>query len=403
MTYTTTVGRFEELTKKINKVFKKIDKFNPNVVHKFKEIKRYVKSIPVYAIVQNGAYAEKKFVQDTFVEVVDFELTIEEKVVAEVGAKVVAVLENVEQGKNFVYVVNKDNEDLYNHYANATLRCDHCKTNHNRKKVAIVERTNGEEIMVGLSCLKDYFGYDEDQVVSGFRQVEELVEDYTRSYIEEKEFNSCTRYTETAKYLAKCVAEIKANGYKNGYADKPTKFAAMKRTTVTEEDEVTAQKVIELFNNYNAEVDFDQNIKTAVTSEFCKVADGFVAYAYVAYLKVLEKESFRRKKEEAKEAEKAGSNYVGNVGDKVTLTVKVTHAGGYTTDFGYTNIWKFTDKDGNVFIWKTQNDIEGMWDYTDDKYRNGKEYKVTGKIKEHSEYNGTKQTILTRCKVCGAA
>lgn len=46
------------------------------------------------------------------------------------------------------------------------------------------------------------------------------------------------------------------------------------------------------------------------------------------------------------------------------------------------------DKNGNVLVWKT-----GYQDMEEGKF-----YTVTGTIKEHNEYSGEKQTVLTRCK-----
>jgi len=46
-------------------------------------------------------------------------------------------------------------------------------------------------------------------------------------------------------------------------------------------------------------------------------------------------------------------------------------------------------------VWKTSStDIE--------RSDVGKSYKVTRIVKEHAEYKGAKQTILTRCKVVSA-
>jgi hypothetical protein len=67
-------------------------------------------------------------------------------------------------------------------------------------------------------------------------------------------------------------------------------------------------------------------------------------------------------------------------------------------------IYKFTDADGNVFVWKTTGSVGE--DRTDNigrdyfyKPENGESVKVSGTIKEHNEYRGEKQTVLTRCKV----
>lgn len=65
----------------------------------------------------------------------------------------------------------------------------------------------------------------------------------------------------------------------------------------------------------------------------------------------------------------------------------------YETHFTYYGelnfIYKFKDQNDNTIIWKTSNkDLE-----------EGKTYRIKGTIKEHSEYDGDKQTVLTRCKI----
>ena len=88
------------------------------------------------------------------------------------------------------------------------------------------------------------------------------------------------------------------------------------------------------------------------------------------------------------------SQYIGEVGDKVKMTLKYTGYHSYTTHYtwyGETHyILKFVDGDENVVIWNTSSyqDIE-----------ENKTYTVTGTIKEHSEYKGTKQTVLNRCRI----
>jgi hypothetical protein len=100
---------------------------------------------------------------------------------------------------------------------------------------------------------------------------------------------------------------------------------------------------------------------------------------------------------EAKQAEhapKTVSEYVGNIGDTITATVTLAAIHKYKTHFTYygeTNyIYKFTDESGNTLVWKT-----ATWQ----EIREGETYTLKGKIKEHSEYNGDKQTVLTRCKI----
>ncbi len=91
---------------------------------------------------------------------------------------------------------------------------------------------------------------------------------------------------------------------------------------------------------------------------------------------------------EAKHPSKV-SDHVGQVGDKVDLDVKYVRTGCYSTQFGTTYVHTFEDSDGNEFVWKTSS-CSGF-----DSYK----LHIKATIKDHDEYNGVKQTILTRCKV----
>lgn len=90
------------------------------------------------------------------------------------------------------------------------------------------------------------------------------------------------------------------------------------------------------------------------------------------------------------------SQYIGNEGEKITVNAVYLRTSSYDSNFGY-GYWTETTryihqfKAGNdILIWNTDRCIEA--DY-------GEVLKITGKIKQHSEYKGTKQTVLTRCKI----
>lgn len=119
----------------------------------------------------------------------------------------------------------------------------------------------------------------------------------------------------------------------------------------------------------------------------------------------------KRKAEEAEreariKAEKAISQYVGNVGDKLNIEVtyvgsahfKVKSFSGYGEDTMY--VHNFKDADGNKLIWKTSRSL-GVWLDNGDwvHWENGQACTLKGAIKEHKEYKDEKQTVLTRCKV----
>lgn len=105
----------------------------------------------------------------------------------------------------------------------------------------------------------------------------------------------------------------------------------------------------------------------------------------------------KRMAEEAKIREqKAVSQHLGNVGDKLTAkavyinmaSYEVRSFRGYGTDTIHIHIFK--DSDGNVLIWKTTAFVDAEY---------GDEVEITGRVKEHSVYREEKQTVLTRCRI----
>lgn len=96
--------------------------------------------------------------------------------------------------------------------------------------------------------------------------------------------------------------------------------------------------------------------------------------------------------------------YLGNVGDKITATVTLKGIYEYETRFAYTTtthyIYNMQDADGNVIVWKTTT-IMGIETGDSDYWysiKRGDVIEITGRVKEHSEYKGTEQTVIQRAK-----
>ena len=88
--------------------------------------------------------------------------------------------------------------------------------------------------------------------------------------------------------------------------------------------------------------------------------------------------------------------YIGKVGQRLSVTATLTRAIPYDASFSYQRrimgyIYIFETADGNTLVWKTTSALLDT----------GKEYDIVGTVKEHSEYNKVRQTVLTRCKIKG--
>jgi hypothetical protein len=93
----------------------------------------------------------------------------------------------------------------------------------------------------------------------------------------------------------------------------------------------------------------------------------------------------------AKESARAlvNSQHIGTIGKRETFTLKVNQlifSDGY---YGLTIIHLMEDKDGNVFKWFSSGP----------ELDEGEFLTVKATVKDHSEYQGTRETVLTRVKV----
>lgn len=98
------------------------------------------------------------------------------------------------------------------------------------------------------------------------------------------------------------------------------------------------------------------------------------------------------------EVKNKGIGFVGTIGEKIMIDlildkclVFYNNYSYYCNDCSYKYI--FHDVDGNVFIWSTSKELDDCADYGNCIIT------VKGKIKEHREYKGLPQTILTRCEI----
>ena len=100
--------------------------------------------------------------------------------------------------------------------------------------------------------------------------------------------------------------------------------------------------------------------------------------------------------------------YYGEIGSRYTLNLTLKKEYTFMSYFTYrgeeNHLYTFEDTEGNVFVWKTTAIIgmdikrpDGHYDF-DGLYK-GDTAVIKATVKDHREYKGTEQTVLTRCKV----
>lgn len=119
---------------------------------------------------------------------------------------------------------------------------------------------------------------------------------------------------------------------------------------------------------------------------------------------LIENARYDRRKAEA-EANKA-STWQGSLDDKIVVEVTLMKSYEYETDYGLKCLHFMKDDDGNVYKWSTGKGLGWYEDKNEsDTYHqveDGERFTIKGTVKEHTIYNGIKQTVLTRCRVSKA-
>ena len=91
------------------------------------------------------------------------------------------------------------------------------------------------------------------------------------------------------------------------------------------------------------------------------------------------------------EEEEVPSEWIGEVGDRLKeLPVTLVGVYGFNGRYGYSQIIKFKDENGNILTWFTAVNIT---------VEVGAKCLLSGTIKKHDQYKDQKTTIVTRCKL----
>lgn len=396
MTYKCLKSDFEELTKKINRITKKLNK--NNLKWHFEKLGESVEETCIIDYTNYDNIPKSQFIPTTkkiIVDVISYDFEMESLKLGEYTP--IAVLEHnaiIGQKENIIHKIIEGVEIPAKYRATKSI-CEHCNSNRMRNKTVLLQDAQGNIKQVGTTCIKEYTGIDGNDIIEAYKDIQNIIINNNYLYVDNEQLYKYPKYANTIDYLSNCIELIKTKGYNKNDTkiDAWNNIVIDQYVTKNEEYKELAKQIIEYFMAHNFENDFMHNIKIYLSNDYTKQS-GFVAYAYIAYEKEIEYQNRQKK-------ENAISEYVGGIGQKIQteLTLKNIHF--YETSYnGYDttiqNIFIFEDKDGNIYKWNTSN---GLNDKKGNSINKGDKLTLKGTIKEHTEYNGQKQTVLTRCKV----
>lgn len=372
-TYTVTTFQFSLVEKKVKSVNKRLARHG------------HAERLSITEVATRIATRKDKSGRKTKYEAVDFTLT--GACTVNGGWNFIAVIDHDPAG-NLIMGAGEDVDAVTLQHAAPT--CDHCNHNRRRKTTVIVER-DGERKRVGSTCLNAYLDCPAAITIARFiRNLDQTVSDINDDFWSE----NWTPSGWAPLDVLSAAALASENGKKYDL-DAMKKTIAMelnnrlvdqygKHIRPTEENIAFAQDVLDW-----AEAEFENptssyavNVKSMIDREYV-TAKGFGIMASLTrgYVRAQGQKAAKENKLNA---------YVGNVGEREEWDLTLVHIAGWNGYYGWTHLYIFEDQEGRCFTWRTGKDIEA---------ERGDTIRIKGTIKAHDTYKGTKQTVLTRCKV----
>ena len=275
--------------------------------------------------------------------------------------------------------------------------CDHCGINRYRKSTFIVRSDKGEQLQVGSTCLKDFLGWNTNPVW--------IIPPSDNDLFGEGGFGHSTPVYSVDTILAAAWACIQEFGYvrsgDNG-STKSTVLAVLDPRTPAERElakkitphiaesanAATMIREFVLSDEFSGYGEYVINLKNIARSEFVEPRFvGFLVSAPQAWAKSRERSLIKQR-----ENDELTNEFLGEIGDRLELPVTLKSIRFIDGNYGCTSLYTFVTDDGHLVKWFSTRVVLKDGDVD-------KSITILGTVKKHDEFNGTKSTILTRCRV----
>lgn len=262
--------------------------------------------------------------------------------------------------------------------------CDHCRTNRARNITYILEDKDGNRKQVGSTCLKEFTNGLDVEALAKYFEIYNM--DERDAYIPT---TKTVLYLKTRDILSAYIKETEEHGFVKSTEENSTKLNGRRYFGTDNKNMDKVEAVIKFYEAKDDVSDFIMNVKTVLKNEYCDFSMfGILACLWHCYTHELE----RIKREQQEKEINKTSKHLYKKGSKIQIEVTGRIVTSFENFYGETvNIYRFTDREGNVYTWKSS-----CW--IGEKIQNGGWFILCGTVKENSTYEGEKQTVLTRCK-----
>jgi len=293
--------------------------------------------------------------------------------------------------------------------------CNHCNKIRRRIETFVVEHEEGEMKQVGRQCIRDFLGTDPATILrllTSIRRLFESLEDEESEFYAgggggrqsmvfnlERSLEVTSAMIRTYGWVSKAMAE---QDYDN--ARTPTVFDVLHyfcppygakerreweqwKETINfhdEEDANNAVNAIKWLEEQESDNEYMHNLRAIASSEACP--DRLMGYW--CSLMATYQRAMDRLREAARQ--KKLNEHVGEIKKRQDFDIELLSIKCIDGYYGVVHIHKMLDNEGRTLTWFAN---------TDSGMEAGRKYRIKGTVKKHDEYNGWKQTALSRVKV----
>jgi hypothetical protein len=296
-------------------------------------------------------------------------------------------------------------------YRTAAPVCDHCELARNRKETFVVRHEDGAFKVVGRNCLADFLGVDPERFAVLATMTIELgaaLDD------EEGMFagggGRAAHLFPLTTFLGFVAACIRTDGWLSRTAardsgrqatvdgalfamDPPAALSLREKNELpkpTDADFARGAAALswarDLRHSGKELSDYEHNVAVVVAGEAISAKEaGIAGSIIVVYEKVLGRETERR----LRALSDKDSVHFGTIGKRDVFTLTLVTSKTFDSDYGVRTMAKFLDASGNVAVWWTG-------ELSDTDFPQGEAVTVKATVKDHTVYNTTNQTLLSR-------
>lgn len=288
-------------------------------------------------------------------------------------------------------------------------RCQHCNsTRPNRRYTYLVRDENGQTRQVGSTCIKDFTGWAGRPVFLSTEKVSDDLSDFLSSsgssrvdYAPETVIAAAWAisrqfgWAPASAYDATPTRDLVVSYlYGNSRADRELRDDVAELTT--EANTMARTIITALLDGLEGDSDYVLNMRTLLQASHVSFRHmGLVVSAIAAYDRLIGETERRRLAAAERAQRRAETEHAGTVGEKITVTGKITRLKPIQKHYGYqvtTSMLVIIESATTVA--KTFTSASWAWEV-----RHGDEVTVTATVKAHEEYQGARQTTLVRPKL----